>query len=100
VPPSPLDAGTSNCGGGDVGQEDVTEADRIVTTLSKQGPAWVARRVLADFTEAQFYGTELASAGLIGGTLLAFLLNPSPALGAVERWLCTVESVTARRRHT
>ncbi len=73
----------ATAGGGDVGQEDVTEADRIVTTLSKQGPAWVARRVLADFTEAQFYGTELASVGLIGGTLLAFLLNPSlPSYGS------------------
>ena len=69
--------------GGDAGQEDVTEADRVATVLGHQGPAWVARRVLADFTEAQFYGSELASVGLIGGTLLAFLLNPSlPSYGS------------------
>jgi hypothetical protein len=49
----------------------------------RQGPAWVARRVLADFTEAQFYGNEWASAGLIGGTLLTYLLNPMlPAGGS------------------
>jgi len=72
----------STAQGGDTGQEDATEADRVATELGHQGPAWVARRVLADFTEAQFYGTELASAGLLGGTLLAFLLNPSlPSYG-------------------
>lgn len=38
--------------------------------------------MLADFSEAQFYGTELASAGLILGTLLSWVLNPAhPALG-------------------
>jgi hypothetical protein len=49
-----------------------------------QGPVWVVRRVLADFTEAQFYGNELASAGLILGTLLEFQLNPaSPVYGTL-----------------
>lgn len=50
----------------------------------RQGPVWVARRVLADFSEAQFYGNEWASAGLLLGTLLAFLLNPMlPAAGGL-----------------
>jgi hypothetical protein len=45
--------------------------------------AWFSRRVLADFSEAQFYGTELASAGLLLGTLLSWVLNPQhPALGS------------------
>ncbi|MGW4490382.1 hypothetical protein ACWEOE_42105 [Amycolatopsis sp. NPDC004368] len=49
---------------------------------SFQGPTWVLRRVLADFTEAPFHGNELSSAGLLLGTLLAYLLNPlAPAHG-------------------
>lgn len=44
---------------------------------------WFGRRVLADFSEAQFYGNELASAGLILGTLLSWVLNPMhPAYGS------------------
>lgn len=44
---------------------------------------WFGRRVLADFSEAQFYGNELASAGLILGTLISWALNPAhPALGS------------------
>ena len=43
---------------------------------------WFGRRVLADFSEAQFYGNEWASAGLLLGTLLSWVLNPlHPALG-------------------
>ena len=43
---------------------------------------WFGRRVLADFSEAQFYGNEWASAGLLLGTLLSWILNPfHPALG-------------------
>ncbi|MEV4604934.1 hypothetical protein AB0K15_47270 [Amycolatopsis sp. NPDC049253] len=50
----------------------------------RHGPAWVLRRVLADFTEAPFHGTELSSAGLLAGTLAAYLLNPqTPAHGTV-----------------
>ncbi|QRP42705.1 hypothetical protein [Amycolatopsis sp. FDAARGOS 1241] len=41
-----------------------------------QEPAWVVRRVLADFTEAPFHGNEIASAGLLIGTLVTYLLNP------------------------
>ncbi|MES4908445.1 MULTISPECIES: hypothetical protein [unclassified Streptomyces] len=42
-----------------------------------QGAGWVVRRVLADFTEAHFYGNEWAGAGLLLGTVAAFLLNPA-----------------------
>ncbi|TWD82647.1 hypothetical protein FB561_3783 [Kribbella amoyensis] len=38
---------------------------------------WVVRRALADFSEAQFFGNEWASAALILGALLVHLLNPS-----------------------
>lgn len=40
------------------------------------GWIWGARRVLADFTEAPFFGNEWASLGLLAGVLLAWSLNP------------------------
>ncbi|MHA6576199.1 hypothetical protein [Pseudomonas yamanorum] len=47
------------------------------------GVVWSARRVLADFSEAPFFGDELASLGLLAGVLLAYALNPmSPAYGS------------------
>ncbi|MDO7899349.1 hypothetical protein [Pseudomonas citrulli] len=47
------------------------------------GVAWGLRRVLADFSEAPFFGNEWASLGLIAGVLLAYTLNPlSPAYGS------------------
>lgn len=53
------------------------------TYVSPQGSLWVARRILADFTEAQFYGNEWASAGLLAGTLVSYGLNPAlPAYGS------------------
>lgn len=48
----------------------------------KHGLVWGMRRVLADFSEAPFFGNELASLGLLGGVLLAWWLNPaSPVYG-------------------
>jgi hypothetical protein len=50
---------------------------------STYGVVWSLRRVLADFSEAPFFGNELASLGLIAGVLLAYALNPvSPAYGS------------------
>jgi len=47
------------------------------------GVIWSLRRILADFSEAPFFGNELASLGLILGALLAYSLNPSsPAYGS------------------
>jgi hypothetical protein len=72
-----------------------------------QGPGWVVRRVLADFTEAQFYGNELASIGLVGGAVLTFLLNPLtpvygggllPAVLAAQVITATVGILVYRRR--
>lgn len=46
-------------------------------------PQWLVRRVLADFTEPQFYGNEWASLGLLAGVILEFCLNPnSPVNGS------------------
>ncbi|CRM13329.1 hypothetical protein [Pseudomonas sp. 24 E 13] len=47
------------------------------------GIRWTLRRVLADFSEAPFFGNEWASLGLLAGVLLAYALNPmSPAYGS------------------
>ncbi|MEN5202781.1 hypothetical protein ABE525_26515 [Pseudomonas wadenswilerensis] len=44
---------------------------------------WTLRRVLADFSEAPFFGNELASLGLLLGVLLAYILSPTgPAYGS------------------
>ncbi|WP_020657896.1 hypothetical protein [Amycolatopsis benzoatilytica] len=48
-----------------------------------QGPVWVLRRVLADFTEAPFHGNEIASLGMLIGTVLTYVLNPlTPVYGS------------------
>lgn len=50
---------------------------------STYGALWSARRVLADFSEAPFFGNEIASIGLLAGVMLAYALNPmSPAYGS------------------
>ncbi|MEB0205983.1 hypothetical protein [Pseudomonas sp. CCC3.1] len=47
------------------------------------GMVWTMRRVLADFSEAPFFGNEWASLGMLAGVLLAYALNPfSPAYGS------------------
>ncbi|MBZ9780654.1 hypothetical protein K9857_03700 [Pseudomonas sp. REP124] len=47
------------------------------------GVIWTLRRVLADFSEAPFFGNEWASLGLLLGAVLAYSLNPlSPAYGS------------------
>ncbi|KWX24908.1 membrane protein [Mycolicibacterium wolinskyi] len=49
----------------------------VGTGAQKHGPGWLLRRCLADFSEAQFFGSEWASFGLIAGVVLAYLLNPA-----------------------
>ncbi|MCF4998272.1 hypothetical protein GIW70_24715 [Pseudomonas syringae] len=54
----------------------------VPTKAPDYGFVWSARRILADFSEAPFFGNEWASLGLIVGALLAFTLNPtSPVYG-------------------
>jgi hypothetical protein len=49
----------------------------------RHGVGWSIRRVLADFSEAPFFGSEWASFGLILGGVAAFLLNPAlPSYGS------------------
>ncbi|WP_101785114.1 hypothetical protein [Nonomuraea indica] len=48
----------------------------------RYGASWVPRRILADFTEAHFFGNEWAGAALLLGCVLHYLLNPAaPAYG-------------------
>jgi hypothetical protein len=63
----------------------------------RQGPGWVIRRVLADFTEAPFFGNEIAAIGLIGGTVLTYVLNPmTPVYGSgLLPALLTAQMLTA-----
>ncbi len=61
-------------------------AEEVSVTVSGRAPdygvVWSMRRVLADFSEAPFFGNEWAGLGLIVGALLAFTLNPmSPVYG-------------------
>ncbi len=63
--------------------EEATDLPQPPPAVDTTARGWFGRRVLADFSEAQFYGTELASAGLLLGTLLSWVLNPlHPALGS------------------
>lgn len=50
-----------------------------VAVQADYGVVWTLRRVLADFSEAPFYGNELASLGLLLGAFLAYMLAPSAA---------------------
>ncbi|MGV0705878.1 hypothetical protein ABQF44_23820 [Mycolicibacterium porcinum] len=72
----------------------------------RHGAIWVLRRSLADFSEAQFFGSEWASAGLIVGAIIAYLLNPiAPAYGSgllpqilAAQALTAIVAVTVWRR--
>jgi hypothetical protein len=71
-----------------VRREKTTDVTAAVTPtecakVPDYGVLWTLRRILADFSEAPFFGNELASLGLLLGVLLAFVLNPqSPAYGS------------------
>lgn len=55
----------------------------VITKAPDYGVIWSLRRVLADFSEAPFFGNELASLGLLLGAVLAYSLNPmSPVYGS------------------
>ncbi len=44
---------------------------------TRHGAFWILRRALADFSEAQFFGNEWASAGVIAGALAGWLTVPN-----------------------
>jgi len=62
--------------------EKPSESAPAISKTPDYGIVWSLRRVLADFSEAPFFGNEWASLGLIAGVLLAYTLNPtSPVYG-------------------
>ncbi|MDD2057864.1 hypothetical protein N5D52_15825 [Pseudomonas sp. GD03860] len=55
----------------------------VLSTQPEYGGLWTLRRVLADFSEAPFFGNEWASLGLLSGVLLAYAISPTgPAYGS------------------
>lgn len=50
---------------------------RPAVPVARTGPVWVLRRVLADFSEAPFFGSEWASIGLIAGVVIAYAIDPT-----------------------
>ena len=66
-----------------VRSDHIAPARPMPTKPPSYGLIWSLRRVLADFSEAPFFGNELASLGLLAGVLLAYALNPTgPAYGS------------------
>jgi hypothetical protein len=61
-----------------------TRSPHCFVDTAPQGPLWLARRMLADFTDAQLIGNEWASAGLLIGTVISYLLNPAMASSVGE----------------
>lgn len=57
-------------------QEDVSEEEKIKNMSS---PFWFVRRVFADFSEAQFYGNEIAGIFVLIGVSLDVILNAGNA---------------------
>jgi len=53
--------------------------DKETKAARMRTPAWFMRRVLADFTEAQFYGNEVAAIFLLVGVSIDWLLNSGHA---------------------
>jgi MFS transporter, ENTS family, enterobactin (siderophore) exporter len=68
-----------------------------VPVVEKHGPTWLLRRSLADFSEAQFFGSEWASFGLILGVVVTYVLNPAlPAYGSGLLWhILAAQALTA-----
>jgi hypothetical protein len=64
---------------------DAEKPEEVENEDSSFNNSWFVRRMLADLTEANFYGNELASAGMILGVILSWVLNPShPAYGSLN----------------
>lgn len=59
---------------------DLTPEEKVAEMST---PTWFVRRVLADLTEAQFYGNEIAALGLLVGVIIDQALNAHhPAYGS------------------
>jgi hypothetical protein len=64
-------------------EQDAPSATIAGTPTVGKDAIWTIRRIIADFTETQFYATEWASIGVLAAVILTFLLNPAfPAYGS------------------
>jgi hypothetical protein len=63
--------------------------------LGTKSRLWVPRRVLADFSEAQFFGNEWASAAMILGAVVAYAISPSTMVYGSGLFLAVVASQVA-----
>lgn len=63
--------------------QETADMPAVSENAPDYGVIWTIRRVLADFSEAPFFGNEWASLGMLAGVLMAYALNPlSPAYGS------------------
>jgi MFS transporter, ENTS family, enterobactin (siderophore) exporter len=69
--------------------EDHARASRATTSLP-----WVLRRALADFSEAQFFGNEWASAAMLFGAVAAYLASPAKLAYGTGLFLAVLASQT------
>lgn len=69
---------------GDVADEPAGPVDEEDAGPARLTGWWLPRRALAEFSEPQFFGNELASLGFLAGLLIAWLIAPaSPAYGTL-----------------
>lgn len=54
-----------------------TVREEPTADVTRHGPVWILRRALADFSEAQFFGNEWASAGVIIGAVVGWMVSPN-----------------------
>src|SRR5699024_10254715 len=60
--------------------EFTQNVQKVTVNNDINSPTWFVRRVFADFSEAQFYGNEIAGAFLIIGVLLDLFLSQDQAV--------------------
>lgn len=64
--------------------------DKNARPVDMTTPFWVLRRTLADFTEPQFWGNEIASAFVIIGMIVELIVSPGILLGGGAKMLPAV----------
>ena len=71
----------------------VDEGDSCACTPPVMDSKWFIKRVLADFTEANFYGSEIAGFLFILGGIITIYLNPlNPGYGSGDTYLVMLSS--------
>ena len=58
-------------------EKDILIEDEKEKYKKMHKPSWFVRRVIADFSEAQFYGNEVAGIFILIGVSIEWMINPS-----------------------